>query len=143
MVLSMLHTGFVVSDLAESVTFYRDVVGLKVVAERERDGGPITEVVGYDNAHLKIALMQMDDGHVLELIQYVRPEGESRHTNERNAQGSTHLAFSVANIEETFELMLSRGAHKLNSPVEIGDGRKICYLQDPDGNWLELIESSG
>ena len=133
MVLSMLHTGFVVSDLAESVTFYRDVVGLKVVAERERDGGPITEIVGYDNAHLKIALMQMDD---------VRPEGESRHTNERNAQGSTHLAFSVANIEETFELMLSRGAHKLNSPVEIGDGRKICYLQDPDGNWLELIESS-
>ena len=34
------------------------------------------------------------------------------------------------------------GAVGLNPPVEGAPGRKVCYMQDPDGNWIELIESS-
>ena len=28
----------------------------------------------------------------------------------------------------------------LNSPAAIIPGRFSCYLQDPDGNWLEFVE---
>ena len=50
MIKSINHTGFVVSDLEESTSFYRDVVGLiflKGHERRGREGAPIAQVVGY------------------------------------------------------------------------------------------------
>ena len=35
---------------------------------------------------------------------------------------------------------MSNGAKKLNPPKELAPGRTACYLQDPDGNWLELLQ---
>ena len=28
----------------------------------------------------------------------------------------------------------------MNPPVQLGPDRLACYLQDPDGNWIELVE---
>ena len=140
MITGMHHTGFVVADLDKSVAFYRDVMGLTVNVTRERKGGPITQVLGYEDTHLKIALLSIGDGHTLELIQYVYPTGAARPTDERNTMGASHLAFNVVNIEQTFEHLVSNGAQRLNPPVEVMPGRKVCYLQDPDGNWIELLE---
>ena len=54
--------------------------------------------------------------------------------------GASHLAFNVVNVEQTFEHLVSHGARMLNPPVEVMPGRTVCYLQDPDGNWIELLE---
>jgi catechol 2,3-dioxygenase-like lactoylglutathione lyase family enzyme len=140
MITKMNHTGFVVKDLDRSVAFYRDIVGLKVVATRERQGGPISQIVGYENAHLKIAILGVEDGHLLELIQYVNPPNSSRLSRQRNGLGATHLAFNVDDIAKTYQQLISNGAKKLNPPTEIVPGRKGCYMQDPDGNWIELLE---
>lgn len=140
MITGMNHTGFVVRDLDRAVAFYRDVIGLKVVATRERQGKPISQVIGYNNAHLKIVVLSAGDGHLLELIHYVNPPSAPRPSNERSVIGAAHLAFTVDNIEEAFRHITSHGAIKLNPPVEVAPGRKGCYLQDPEGNWIELLE---
>ena len=93
-----------------------------------------------EDAHLKVALMSIGNGHSLELIQYVQPTGAARPTDERNHLGASHLAFNVVDIEQTFEHLVSHGAQGLNPPVEVMLGRKVCYLQDPDRNWIELLE---
>ena len=141
MITGMYHTGFVVKDLDKAVEFYRDVVGLTAIASRERVGKPISQVVGYENTHLKIAFLNTGNGHNLELIQYVHPIGSDRPSDERNTLGAAHLAFYVDDIEQTHRDLVSRGAGKLNPPVEVAPGRKACYLQDPDRNWIELVES--
>ena len=41
----MNHTGFIVADLDKSVEFYLNVMGLKMVREVERNGGPISQVL--------------------------------------------------------------------------------------------------
>ena len=28
----------------------------------------------------------------------------------------------------------------MNPPAELAPGRVACYIQDPDGNWLELLQ---
>ena len=140
MVIGMNHTGFVVKDLDKSVDFYQNVVGLKVVATREREGWPISQVVGYENSHIKVALLGKGDGHLVELVQYIHPTGSERPSNERNTLGATHLAFDVEDIGRTYQHLISHGAQSLNPPVEVAPGRTVCYLQDPDGNWIELIE---
>ncbi len=143
MITGMNHTGFVVRDLDASVRFYRDVVGLKIVRTMERDGAPISQVIGYENTHLKGTILSAGDSHSLELIQYINPAPTERPTEERNALGASHLAFNVDDIEETFERLVRDGARKLNPPATMQPGRKACYMQDPDGNWIELIEASG
>ncbi len=140
MITGMNHTGFVVRDLDASVKFYRDVLGLEIVRTMDREGAPISQVIGYENTHLKGAILSTGDSHSLELIQYLNPSPTERPTEERNALGASHLAFNVDNMEETFERLVSNGARKLNPPATMQPGRKACYMQDPDGNWIELIE---
>ena len=143
MISTMNHTGFVVRDLGRAVEFYRDVLGLRVVDTYEREGAPIGQVVGYENAHLSIALLSTGDGHILELIQYVHPAGAERPSEERNTMGATHLAFGVDDIAQTYRHIIGHGAQRLNPPVELVPGKTVCYLQDPDGNWIELVEFKG
>ena len=142
MITGMNHTGYIVRDLDAAVEFYRDVMGLTLVYSVERVGGPIAQVVGYENAHLKGAFFSAGSGHILELLQYVHPVGSERPSNERNTLGAAHLAFTVENVGQMSERLASRGVRILNPPVEIVPGRKACYLQDPEGNWLELIETN-
>jgi catechol 2,3-dioxygenase-like lactoylglutathione lyase family enzyme len=140
MITELHHTGFVVRDLEKAIGFYRNVIGLRLIAEMERTGGPISQVVGYENTHLKIGKLAVGDGHFLELIEYVNPTAGARPTDERCVLGGSHLAFEVDDIEATYRQLTSRGANKLNPPVEVAPGRKACYLQDPEGNWIELVE---
>src|SRR5580692_8239381 len=53
---SMLHhTGYTVSDLDRSVEFYRDLLGCEVVATQEKQGGYLAAIVGYPDAHVRMA----------------------------------------------------------------------------------------
>ena len=60
--------------------------------------------------------------------------------NDQNWAGLHHFGFVVENIKDTAEEMAEKGARILNSPAAIIPGRFSCYLQDPDGNWLEFVE---
>ena len=139
MLLKMHHTGFVVSDLETVARFYEDIIGLTPLPRRERDGGAISQILGYEGTHIKIAEFVHDDC-MLELIEYVHPPGSDAHIRERNSFGASHIAFEVEDINEAYALLVANGAQRLNPPIEIVDGKKGCYLQDPDGNWVELLE---
>ncbi len=140
MIKGMHHTGFVVSDLDASVRFYQDVVGMTLIGRRERDGSPISQILGYEGTHIKIAEFHYGNGHLLELIEYVHPPGSDAHIQERNSFGASHIAFEVEDISAAYEWLIGNGAQKLNPPIEIVEGKSGCYLQDPDGNWVELLE---
>jgi catechol 2,3-dioxygenase-like lactoylglutathione lyase family enzyme len=140
MIKNLHHTGFVVRDRAAALTFYRDALGLDVVSEYERQGAAIDRVVGYEGTHLKSALLDLGGGHMLELIQYVSPSPEARPTDERNVIGAAHIAMLVKDIASLSEKLVAAGAAVINPPTELAPGRLACYLQDPDGNWLELVQ---
>ena len=141
MIIGLHHAGFVVEDLERAVAFYRDVVGLEVRSRYERIGPGIEQVIGYEGTHLTIAHMGAAGGaHTLELIQYLNPPPDQRPTGERSVLGASHLAIQVEDIEDIFERLVAGGAKRLNPPTELAPGRTACYLQDPDGNWLELIQ---
>ena len=142
MVQKLHHTGFVVKNGEESTAFYRDVVGLSLIRAYERMGTGIDQVVGYENAHLSAAILDIGGGHILELIQYVNPRSEDRPTEERNVLGATHLALLVADIHALYARLAEKGGQVMNPPAELEPGRIACYLQDPDGNWIELLELS-
>ena len=141
MIRGINHAGFVVRDFEAAVRFYEEIVGLRVLDLLERTGTPISQVVGYENAHLRIAKMAAEgEEHFLELIEYVRPTAGERASEERAIIGGAHVAFIVDDIQAAFERVISNGAIRMNPPANIGPGRWACYMQDPEGNWIEFIQ---
>ena len=145
MLKSFYHTGFVVRDIESSVAFYTEVMGLKLVLRTERTGEFIETLVGFKNAHIKGAFLNLGDGHNLELLQYISPPSAEGHIN-RNDLGAGHLAFFVENIEDYYSTMSQKGLRFISPPASlVQEGkvvRKAAYAQDPDNNWLEFVEVS-
>ena len=137
------HTGFIVRDLDSSVAFYTEIIGLQAVRRMEIDGEFAERVVGFKDAHLRVALLNMGDGHNLELVQYISPPSAGGQIN-RNDLGASHLAFTVENLEEYHATMSQKGLRFLGPPPSLTrDGKvmvKAIYAQDPDNNWLEFME---
>lgn len=140
MIKAINHSGLVVADLERSLAFYRDVIGMRVTRTVDRSGLPISQIVGYDATHIIGAHMSSGSGPTLELIQYLHPFTSEKVTSERNALGASHIAFEVNDIHSAYETLKANGAQIMNPPAELEPGRSGCYIQDPDGNWIELVE---
>ena len=73
------HTGYTVSDLDRSLVFYRDLLGCEVIATQEKEGGYLAAIVGYPDAHVRMAHLRVPGGeHVIELFEYLSPTAAGR-----------------------------------------------------------------
>ena len=142
----MNHTGFVVSDMERSLEFYQDLLGLKQERNQILEGEFISELVGYPDARLHIVYLGSGDlRHSEELIQYLNPAGTPAPMPGRHQVGASHLGVIVGDLDAFYADLSSRGV-RFVSPPAIRPGAvypmasKGCYMQDPDGNWLELLE---
>jgi lactoylglutathione lyase len=145
----VVHAGFTVSDLDRSLHWYTEILGLELVKRQRVESSYIGTIVGFDDAVLEIGFLRLPgvdpapSSHVLELIQYLTPAG--RGAPGPNTQvGSGHLALIVADIATTYSNLLDAGVSFVNPPVEISEGANkgawACYLHDPDGITVELIQ---
>lgn len=141
----MNHTGFVVSNMERSLEFYRDVLGLRVQREMVMDGDIVSRLTGFDNARVHIAYLGNDMRHAIELVQFLEPPVTGWSRPPRNRVGTAHLGLIVDDVDEMYEELSGRGMEFVNPPALRPDAvypwaRKVCYVYDPDGNMLELLE---
>jgi catechol 2,3-dioxygenase-like lactoylglutathione lyase family enzyme len=149
MIVNYFHFSFTVSDIEQSVEFYRDVIGLKLVHRMIHDQPYTSTQIGYKDAYLKVALFTIEDipqapsGHLLELIEYVNPRGEPTDTS-TNRPGAAHLALQVDDLQAEYRRMKALGARFKSEPVRIAAGRHeggwTVYMLDPDNITLELVQ---
>lgn len=139
------HTSFTVSDMARSLAFYRDLLGLKVTVDRVSDTQYLRTVVGYPEAKLHLVYLELPSGsdHILELIQYLSPPGTKLDVATKNV-GAGHLCFKIADIHQAYEYLKSNGVEFMSPPTLIDSGRNTgaycCYMHDPDGITIELMQ---
>jgi lactoylglutathione lyase len=139
------HTGLHVRDIERSITFYRDLIGLELLARRESRADYVADVVGYPGAVLQMAwLRHPGGGPILELLQYVEPSGTPVDTATPNP-GTAHVCFYVPDIDATYERLKAAGVRfKSQRPVAItqgiNKGGQAIYFTDPDTITLELIQ---
>lgn len=143
---SIYHTGFVVRDLAESLEFYTGFLGMSIErGPAESDSPWLAEVVGYPSIRMRMAYVGVGDGHSIELIEYIEPFATPQPgLNDRNRPGSAHAAMVVDDVTGWREKLEARRV-KVFGPREVRDleypwARLAIYFQDPDGNWLEMVE---
>lgn len=145
MLKSCHHHGFTVSNIEQSLRFYRDVLGLEVVRVSERVNLPsYDQMLGFDNIHLVAAILTHPvNEFVMELFEYKNPPG-----TQRNLQnyfiGASHLAFEVDDVDEIYAKLQVGGFDAIHPPVDVvRDGTKVArgmYALDPDGISVEIFE---
>ena len=123
--MKILHTCINVADIDRSLEFYTNQVGLKFVSRRE---------IKQNNA--EIAFLKDEDGAAIELTHW-RDKKELK-----EGDNFDHIAFAVNDIDTAVRNLRSKGVAIAMEPYSLqGSTSKIAFIKDPDGNWLELIES--
>ena len=112
------------ADADRAKVFYRDVLGLRLVADE----------------HYALVFTA---GDTMLRIQKVR---------DLEPQPFTAFGWEVDDIERTVDELIRRGASMLRADGipqdprgiwDTGEGAKVCWLKDPDGNTLSLTEFTG
>ena len=120
------HVAVICSDYWESLRFYTEVLGLRVMAEHYR--------AERDSYKTDLAL---GEEFVIELFSF--PSPPPRPTRPE-AAGLRHLAFGVRDIEKEAARLESSGI--VHEPIRTDPftGKKFLFFFDPDDLPLELYE---
>ena len=152
MITSFNHFSFTVADLDKSVEFYKDVFGLEFLSRGKREPWFSEAVTGVKGAELDMAFFKVGNGGtahgadnpdvILELIEYINPKGVKLDTTPCNI-GSAHVCFNVEDFDSFVERLRANNVRFRGSiekiPAGPNIGRKVAYIEDCDGNVIELI----
>jgi lactoylglutathione lyase len=124
MTLTFDHYAIFVDDLARSVEFYRDVLGLEEIPDPFRDG-----------RHVWFRIAGNQQLHII-----------SPRQSETRTTADVHFAFSVASLSEFIAQLeaqdVAYGDQRPDRRIRMRpDGIPQIYFQDPDGHWLEVNEA--
>lgn len=151
MLLGVWHTSWSVRDLKKSVAFYTRL-GFELVHLQEQQNEYTEKLVGLKNAGLKAAMMKLAgvtpglSGHVIELVEYFNPRGGLLSARPCDVPWA-HLALITDDAQGHFRRLEAEGVKFVSPPVAITAGLNrggfTCYLHDPDGFVLELMQPPG
>ena len=99
MIKEVRHVGIVVNNMENSLNFYRDLLGLKIVRDMDERGNHLDNMLSLDNVEVRTVKLSVNDNVTLiELLEF-----KSHNDNEiRNFYtiGASHVAFTVENIDK-------------------------------------------
>ena len=126
----LLHTMIRVKDQDKSIDFYTRHLGMKVIRQKEFEGGRFTNTfIGYGDESSET---------VLELTYNWDQDEPYSH-----GSGFGHLAVGVPDIYGTCEALEAEGVNVPRKPGPMKHGTTvIAFIEDPDGYKIELIEQS-
>ena len=131
------HAAVTVSDLDRAVEFYRDTLGLDELSRFSVGGESFATGVGIDGASAEFVHLDAGDARV-ELVEYT-PEGDAVTEKQLNQPGATHLGLEVDDLDAVAD-ELPDSVEPLADPQTTESGTKICFVRDPDGSLVELLE---
>ena len=143
MITGLGHVGLVVKDLEKQTAFYRDVLGLKVLHERETVAPPSGDHTNIPGALRKLVFLGDANGNELfELVYYVNPKSPDGQPPDRHQINAMHLCFDFQNLQQAYEQLSGKGVQFLTEPKVIDRPNEgpvcLAYARDPEGNWLEF-----
>lgn len=125
----MLHTMIRVGDLDNSIAFYTDVLGMRLLRRNDYPNGRFTlAFVGYgdETDHTVIELTHNWDTDAYEL-----------------GNGFGHIALAVDDAAAACDAIKARGGNVVREAGPMQHGTTvIAFVEDPDGYKIELIERS-
>jgi methylmalonyl-CoA/ethylmalonyl-CoA epimerase len=123
------HIGIAVRALDDSVSFYRDVLGLADVPLDDADGARIAGLAAGPS--------------LIELLEAASPESPIAKFVARRGPGIHHVCFSVDDLDATLERCRTFGIRLIDELPRVGaEGKRIAFLHpaSTSGVLVELSE---
>ena len=137
------HVGITVTDAEESLKFYRDLLGFKVVRIMDESGKHIDNFSALSGVKVKTIKLRDKNGGMIELLQYY---SHPKAAEERDISciGCSHFALTVSNLDFLLDEM-NRMGYIINSSAQYSPDKKVklTFCKDPDGTLIELVEELG
>ncbi|NHC62632.1 lactoylglutathione lyase [Paenalcaligenes suwonensis] len=126
----LLHTMLRVGNLEKSLAFYTDVLGMKLLRQKDYPDGKFTlAFVGYQDE---------SEAAVLELTH----NWDTDSYDLGNAYG--HIAIEVEDAYATCAAIKAKGGNVVREAGPMKHGNTvIAFVEDPDGYKIELIQKAG
>ncbi|QDS72052.1 hypothetical protein FKW77_002578 [Venturia effusa] len=144
----MNHSMIRVKDAEKSLTFYKDVMGMKLKRTSENKGAEFNlYFLGYgpdaDEKSPNGVNPVADQEGILELTYNYGTEKDANfkyHDGNAEPQGFGHICVSVDDIDAACARFEEK---KVNWKKRLTDGRMkdIAFVLDPDGYWIEVVQN--
>ncbi len=120
----LIHTCYRIGDIDKSVAFYEKLGFAELGRMPIRDEA------------INVFMGLPDDGARLELTYNHGVDSYELGT------GYNHIAVTVEDLDGTLEGLASQGIEPEKPPYSVREGgNRICFVRDPDGYRIELIEA--
>ena len=123
----ILHTMLRVTDLQKSISFYTDLMGMRLLRRKDYPEGKFTlAFLGYGDE---------SDTTVLELTH----NWDTSSYDLGNAYG--HIAIEVDDVYEACDIIKTKGGQVVREAGPMKGGSSIlAFVKDPDGYMIELLD---
>jgi len=137
---SIDHVGISTPDIARSIRFYRDLLGMKLLEQDQIENqAEYDRIFGLKNVKAKAAVLRLGSME-LELFEFQRPpEQHSDPAPPVTRPGIYHLCFAVIDIRKEYDRLKAAGVSFISAPQDFGTALAV-YGRDPDGNIVELVQ---
>jgi methylmalonyl-CoA/ethylmalonyl-CoA epimerase len=127
------HLGIAVSSISDSLTFYREVLGLELAG---------TETV--DDQGVRVALLPVGEARI-ELLEPVSGETPVGRFITKRGEGLHHICYEVDDLSSKLDELRSRGVRLLDGyPRRGAEGKLVAFLHPASshGVLVELVEKA-
>lgn len=119
----LIHTCYRIGDIERSVSFY-EALGFEEVGRMDIRNEAVNVFMGLpgDGPRLELTYNHGVDSYEL-------------------GTGYNHIAVTVDNVDRTLTRLAENGIEPEKPPYQVREGgSRICFVRDPDGYRVELIE---
>ena len=119
------HVAIKVTDLDRSLDYYVNKLGFAEMLRLSKDDGSVW-----------LVYLRITDTQYLEVF----PGAENDRAPGWNANGMNHMCLTVDDIDDVLAQVEAAGLTLLLPLKTAIDGNRQAWLEDPDGNRIELME---
>lgn len=134
------HVGITVSNFSKAVKWYNDNFNFKLIDEQHMDKNMVNKLnnlYGLKDTSIHFGFLRAPKGGVIEVFEFSTKSLKSKVV--WNRPGITHMALNVKNIDYWYEKLSQKGVKFFSKPQKSGKVQWV-FLEDPDGNLIELID---
>ncbi|MEQ8858068.1 MAG: VOC family protein [Pseudomonadales bacterium] len=124
-----IDLGIVTNDGAAAIKFYRDTLGFRQEPDTPFPMGGTMHRLWCGDSLIKI------------VVPDAAPEARPAGGGIAGATGYRYWTISVENLESLVEDCRSGGYRVRVEPREVRSGVTIAIVEDPDGNWVEFLQT--
>jgi len=127
---SAIDIGIVTNNIDAMMAFYQDTLGLELAGTMPMPGGGQMNRFKVGESIIKV--IETDP----------KPTAEAAPGGIRGATGYRYWTITVGNLQACVDKAEAAGSKIVVPAKEVRPGILIAIIADPDGNWVELLETT-